>query len=494
MALVENGTSTPSDFVEHLKAFLYDSTENFVKELTDFIAESKEEDDNKNSESECESEVELDYEENSSVEAVSKAPPMRQLREYSPERRSDFIAVKKPCTYFSKSGNCRFGDECRFAHILSQTRRRNVSSRVKLINLPASELNPTNLTSILSKYGSVINVTIYPEKSEALVQFATGEEASKAVEGAVNDFNEEGVVIELETLRQTPSVPNSFKSAINRTLKPHQTQPTHAPDVTDDDKLQSLIALQKQQQSLLETNLSTQQTLLTHLQSPNISESERTELLGSLGKIQESVMGVQEMLKKTTELVVETASKSKSKPLAQKHIGAAGVGYNGGSHVQVQRPFRPQMNYNARPSFGNNTFIPGRPGNNAASFNNIRPATSFNNNIRPATSYNNNFRPATSFNNNFRPVNNTFIPGRPQSSHTLDLRPTTLKLLSLKSTNFSNIHDLQRHFSPYGNIQSLIITDNGESAVIKYQKHGDAVKAMDKFGKEDGMDIELVKQ
>lgn len=478
IALRETGIEEPQDFANNLQDFLQDSTEAFVSDLIDYIGNNIINDiDNElmpkvvDNVAVSESEIEVDYEDNSSAETVlDKAPLLRQLREYSPERwgseqsPSASSANKKPCSNFSKKGFCRFGDECRFAHINLQARRRTVSSRVKLMNLPNYELlNPAVLTQIMSKYGSVINLTIYPEKSEAMIQFASGEEASRAVKEGINDF-EGNVVIESETIRQPGSVSDGFKAAINRTLKPQFPQHQHSHPVPfSNEKLKSLIALQKQQQTLLETNLFTQKTLLNHLQSPTISAVERTELLGSLSQIQENVMGVQEMLKRTTELVVEAASKS-SKPSSHAYSQHHNNNNNSYHHHQQAntRPFRPQSNYTARP-FGNNTYIPGKPGSSGSSYNNV------------------------------------YLPGRPQvinrppGSNTLDLRPTTLKLSSLKSTSLINIHDLQRHFTPYGQIQSLIMTDNGESALIKYQKHGDAQKALEK-GSKEGMEIEFVKQ
>jgi hypothetical protein len=472
LALRESGIQDPQDFSNNLQDFLQDSTEAFVTDLINYTGEVE-----FGNVAIAESEVvEVDYEESSGTDAVSKLPLTRQLREYSPERRiseqsSTFTTNnKKPCSIFSKKGFCRFGDECRFAHIAPQQRHGSPSSRLKITNLSNTDLlNPEYLTNIMSKYGSVINLTVYPEKSEALVQFASGEEASRAVEGSSDDFDG-NVLVKLENVRQVATVSSGFKAAVSRTLKPqflqqqqqrHQQHQYHhqRQSPVSNEKLQSLITLQKQQQTLLETNLSTQQTLLNHLQSPNISAAERVELLSSLNKIQDSVMGVQEMLKRTTELVVESAGKTlASKPAFNGHNNNNNNNnYNNNSntfhhHIHQNHQKAYTSNYNTRAfAFGNNTYIPGKSPANSTNYNPRRP-------------------------------------------NTLDLRPTTLKLASLKSTSLTSIHDLQRHFTPYGQIQSLIIADNGESAIIKYQKHGDAQKAFEKVSKEEGMLIEFVKQ
>lgn len=435
IALVENGVKDNAEFTEHLQAFLYDSTDSFVKGLIEFLNDSKPKDTEA-----FEEEIEVDYEE-SSEESMSISVPQiqRPLREYSPERRAA-VVEKRPCTNFVKYGNCRFGDNCRFAHTnsnMNSARRRHVSTSVKLSNLPVSVLNPTALIDVMSKYGNVINVTVYPEKGEALVQFALGEEALKAVEGAVNDFESEGVVVELEMAKQ-----------------PGRTT-THSQSTKSDDstQLKFLLNLQTQQQSLLEANLSTQTSLLTSLQN---APSE--ELMGTLKKVQESGKGLEEMLKRTGELI-DKIIKGESKEIINK-----------------KRPFNqpPQQQYNyhkqTKPQYQ------------------ARP----NVNKWPLQ------QSSTPYNNTYRPNNNSSTSTYTVRPNSLDLRPTTLKLSPLPATNLTDIHALQRQFSPFGPLQSLIITEAGRSAVIKYQKHADAMKAFERVGKEfegvEGIEFEFVKQ
>lgn len=464
IALIESEDGPPpeTELRDHLQVFLYDSTELFVKDLIEFMnLRTQEESENKPNELSNDDEEEVDYEEEVSIETVSVVPsvikPQRILREYSPERRTEHQhqqksssrTQKQPCTNFIKYGNCRFGDNCRYSHlndqsqIINNPRRRNVSSRVKISKIPISILNPASITEIMKVYGSVVGVTVYPEKCEALVQFTTGDEASSAVEGAVNDFENDNVIIELE--RSRPPVENNKSSISN-------------------DKLQSLISLQKQQQSLLETNLSSQQTLLTHLQSPSLSSEEKAELLGTLKRVQESVMGLQEMVKRTTELVAEAAASGRKQP------------------EKRQKSFE-RVSFRKNPSYSSHT--------QNLSYNN-NPSYTQNPNYNHTPIFSNN---PTFFNSKFNQSN---APQNKFPKNSLDLRPTTLKLNPLNKTVYHDIRSLQSRFSPYGMIQSLILSEGGQTALIKYQKHGDALKAQNSVGKEfegiEDIEFDFIKQ
>ena len=406
VALIENGINT-GDLPCQLQDFLHDETETFICELNEYIEGSK--NDLKDSE------VEVDYEDDGEgderVTTTELRPPQRVLREYSPERRDQsIVAPKDPnqsrstCTNFIKRGQCRFGENCRYAHIQRFNPSNSIPSRIKLSNLPITLLNPTDLTKVMSKYGNVTGATVYPEKGEASVQFSKGEEAQKAF----NDFeyHEEGIIIELDKAKKDHD--NSFKNNRN------PTTPS-----TNDLKLQSLLNLQKRQQSILESNFTVQKSLLTTLQNPSLTETERLESLSTLKSIQESVMGVQEMLKKTTELVIESA-KSVERTDRQRYSNRQAQTY-----PPYQKPLRSQ-----KPQHSQYKYAASAP-----------------------------------------------------NAHSLDLRPTTLKLTPLPAAKLTDIHSLQRHFSPYGLIQSLIITEQGQSAVIKYQKHSDAARALENASK-----------
>ena len=412
-ALIDNGINT-GDLVCQLQDFLHDETEIFICELNEFLEGRKS--DIK------ESEVEVDYEDDGKDdEVVTSATlrlPQRVLREYSPERGNRSTAVvSKPrpaCTNFIKKGYCKFGDECRYAHIQRINHSNSMPSRIKLSNLPPGLLNPTEITAVMSKYGNVTGVTVYPEKGEASVQFVRGEEAQKAYNDFVYD-EEDGIVIEIESNKE------HGRNTGNQVHSPLANASPHPSTSSQDIKLQSLLSLQKRQQSILESNLSVQQNLLNTLQNPALSEVERLKSLEMLKSIQGSVMGIQEMLKKTTELVIEAVRPGQS--VRPHYNGKQGYQYQ---PYQRAQPQRPQKQY------------------------------------PPVNSYKYNATSASS----------------------LDLRPTTLKLTPLPASKLTDIRSLQRHFSPYGLIQSLIITDQGQSATIKYQKHGDAVKALENAGKD----------
>ena len=115
-------------------------------------------------------------------------------------------------------------------------------------------------------------------------------------------------------------------------------------------KLQSLLDLQKKQQSILESNLAVQQSPLSTLQNPSLSEAERLESLSTLKSIQEGVMGVQEMLKKTTEMIIEAANTPayQNKPVYQtmyQNIPKNKPMNPGHNKYNVQKPIRPQKQH-----------------------------------------------------------------------------------------------------------------------------------------------------
>lgn len=381
--------------------------------------------------------VEVDFEDDGNDDEVITSPalrlPQRALREYSPERRDQPPKPRPACTNFLKRGTCRYGDTCRYAHIQRVNPSISTPSRIKLSNLPLVLLNPADITAVMSKYGHVTGATVYPEKTEASVQFSRGEEALKAFNEFVYD-GEERIVIEIES-NKAPNFnnSNSYNNNNYNTSFSNKNAFVHTHPTTQDAKLQALLNLQSRQQSLLESNLAVQQSLLTTLQNPVLSEAERIESLATLRGIQEGVMGMQEMLKKTTALVarsIESASNNGLNHSYQKH------------QMQMsQKQYPPTNSYNV----------------------------SFTKPYSPAT-YNSS-------------STKQYSPTTPSSSRSLDLRPTTLKLSPLPASNLTDIHALQRHFSPYGPLQSLIITEQGQSAVIKYQKHDDAVKALREAGK-----------
>ena len=494
LALIGNEANpSSSELNGQLQVFLHDSTDDFVKELTKFIGiESNNLTPSEGSvflsSASVNEEVEIDYEEEESPEPMiisAPALPQRQriLREYSPERRSspppskDEVITKQPCTNFGKYGNCRFGDNCRYAHIIvpPAQRRRNVSSRVKLSNLPPSQVSPAVLTEIMKKYGSVVSVTVYPEKGEGIVQYASGEEASLAIEGAINDFEaDDRVIIELETITV-----NNFNSKHTHPT-PQIQQQRHQPQNV---KLQSLISLQKQQQSLLESNLSSQQSLLNLLANPSTLSEEKVELMDTLRKVQSSVMVIQELLKRTTELVLEAASANNERKsiVNEKKLAYERAPFD--KRVSYHYP----QNYNYNNNSNSNSYIPAHHNTYAPvprGYNNVYIPHPGSYNISSGGYNNNTYSPATA---------------KPNltNKNSLDFRPTTLKLGPLNLTSCPDMRSLQTRFSPYGLIQSLILVDGGQTAIIKYQKHGDAVKAFEGSRKEfegiDSLEFSVVK-
>ncbi|TEB15127.1 hypothetical protein C9890_0631 [Perkinsus sp. BL_2016] len=438
LALIGNEANpSSSELNGQLQVFLHDSTDDFVQELTEFIGKESNIVPSEGSvflsSASVNEEVEIDYEEEESPEPMiisAPALPQRQriLREYSPERRSppppskDEVITKQQCTNFGKYGNCRFGDNCRYAHIIvpPAQRRRNVSSRVKLSNLPPSQVSPAVLTEIMKKYGSVVSVTVYPEKGEGIVQYASGEEASLAIEGAVNDFEaDDRVVIELETITFTKTAAIPFrKQPIFPAIPPEPfSKPVHA--------------LRRKKAAS--------------------ADNERKSIVNE------------------KKLAYERAPFDK--------------------RVNYHYPQNYNYNNNNNSNSNSNSYIPAHHNHNTYApvprgYNNVYIPHSGSYNISSGGYNNNTYSPATA---------------RPNltNKNSLDLRPTTLKLGPLNLTSCPDMRSLQTRFSPYGLIQSLILVDGGQTAIIKYQKHGDAVKAFEGSRKEfegiDSLEFSVVK-
>ena len=202
-----------------------------------------------------------------------------------------------------------------------------------------------------------------------------------------------------------------------------------------------------------------QQSLLTHLQNTSILKEEREELMAALIKIQESLMGIQEMLKRTTELVMETASSVTTDAVKEEQRTNGHVTREFAKGGQFDNKRTLHLSYNDRKA-----------------------------QIQSRPQYQSNLH----YNNYSYNANNNSRQYSQGTSHTLDLRPVTLKLGPLKETQLNDIHALQRHFSPYGPIQSLIINpEEGGVAVVKYQRHSDALRALEKAGKDLGSGVEF---
>lgn len=71
------------------------------------------------------------------------------------------------------------------------------------------------------------------------------------------------------------------------------------------------------------------------------------------------------------------------------------------------------------------------------------------------------------------------------ANRSLDLRPSTLRLTDLSVVGETrDIHAMQRFFSPFGSILSLKFVDNGEAALVKYERHADAKRAFESINNE----------
>lgn len=393
IALVKNN-HTQASFEEQLQAFLGDYTHDFVSLLMERLATMEKE------ASEGDDEIQVDFEEDDAEEADEErgrsvlTAQTRQLREYSPERpetnesTGSSTTPKRPCFAFQKYGKCRFGDACHFAHVARPAPR---TCRILIENLPADLQVPEVLVQRVKSAGSVVAIHVEPEKASATVQFGSADEAEAAVSSSL------------------------FSEPVKVSLLQRERKPKPERQIREKSNLPALLELQKKQQALLARCIADQKKILEEIEAGTLGEAEQTERLATLTKLQGTCASVQQMLKSTTQMILEEKEKNPS--------------------TLLTKPKYPRA-----------------------------------------------------------PLPQTRLPKMAPASRSLDLRPTELRLAALEEPLQKDIHALQRLFAPFGSILSLKFADGGSAAVIKYQRHEDAKKALESCKEKYQIDWEQPQQ
>ena len=280
LALVAN--KRPREvLIEELSVFLDGYAEEFVGALLERIETNE-------ASSLHAEEIEVDFEEDESVASGSERGRSsvltgRRLREYSPDRAgspekrgkvfsdAQESKAKIPCANFQKFGKCRFGDACHFAHLPPRT------SRVRLEALPAELQNPEALVLEFKKFGSILAVHV--EAATATIQFSSPDEA----EAALN----------------CPLIVEPIKASLL------QKERKQSLPVKSRSTLPELEELQKKQQALLARCIADQKTLFADLEKEDLDEETKATKLEALSKLSSTCASVQQMLKSTTEMILE---------------------------------------------------------------------------------------------------------------------------------------------------------------------------------------------
>ncbi len=271
--------------IEELSVFMNDYAQDFVERLLERIGN----DFYSSSSLSCTNaeEIEVDFEEDESIASASERGRSsilagRRLREYSPSRPDEQkhpkvfsdaqeAKAKVPCANFQKFGKCRYGDTCHFAHVAPRT------SRLRLEALPVELQNPEALVQAFKHFGSILAVHV--ETAMATIQFSSPDEAEAALKCAV--------------------IVEPIKASLLQ--KERKQAPLKAPPST----LPELLELQKKQQTLLARCISDQKALFSELEAEDADDAVKATKMDTLSKLSSTCASVQQMLKSTTEMIID---------------------------------------------------------------------------------------------------------------------------------------------------------------------------------------------
>ena len=184
--------------------------------------------------------------------------------------------------------------------------RRNFGSsndtRLVVDHIPYEHCSISSVNSFFSKFGNLTNVTVNPDQRRAKIQFATNEEANQAYHSADAIFDNRFVklywdrdgedipapqmVRTLEVVKDAhvPLNPPTLASTINIAAAKRQ------------EALKTMLNLQRQQQELLTRYIDQQKALMNRLESGNINETDKAELMDSLRNVDSLIISMRESM------------------------------------------------------------------------------------------------------------------------------------------------------------------------------------------------------
>jgi PWI domain-containing protein/RNA recognition motif-containing protein len=194
--------------------------------------------------------------------------------------------------------------------------RRNVGeggdTRLVVDRIPFEHCSIASVNSFFSKFGTLVNVTVNADQRRARIQFATNEEAHQAYHSADAIFDNRFVKLywdregedipapqitkSLEMVRDAPMNPPTLASAMDVAAAKRQ------------EALKTMLSLQKQQQELLTRYIDQQKALMIRLESGNVNDTDKAQLVDSLRNVDSLIVSMRESMQMVETKLGEMAS------------------------------------------------------------------------------------------------------------------------------------------------------------------------------------------
>ncbi|KAI8393923.1 uncharacterized protein BYT42DRAFT_552683 [Radiomyces spectabilis] len=174
------------------------------------------------------------------------------------------------------------------------TRYTRSSTRIAVENIPSDKCTIDAVTEYFQKFGNIVDISVQPEFSRALLQFERHSEALAAYQSPEVIFNNRFVKVYWQKVdnekeeprkRDTSPDPEAIKAKAEELARLREERRQK-----QNEQLQKVLELQKQKEQLLQRQIKEHKTLLEKLEnSKNMNPKEREAILASLAKISDSI-------------------------------------------------------------------------------------------------------------------------------------------------------------------------------------------------------------
>lgn len=175
-------------------------------------------------------------------------------------------------------------------------------TRLVVDRIPYEHCSISSVNTFFSKFGNLTNVTVNPDQRRARIQFATSEEANQAYHSADAIFDNRFVKLYWDREGEDIPAPQLSKSfEVVKDVPMSSNPPTLASTINiatakRQEALKTMLNLQRQQQELLTRYIDQQKALMIRLESGNVSDADKAELMDSLRNVDSLIMSMRESM------------------------------------------------------------------------------------------------------------------------------------------------------------------------------------------------------